>query len=227
MSAHSLCVDCWTQINFMTGPLCQSCGTKLPDLTPAGTACGACQAQAPTYTQARAVAVYDEGISPLILALKHGDRLDLVPLLSQMIVRVVQENAWPVECVVPVPLHRRRLWSRRFNQCAELARTTARSLETSYTPQALMRIKSTRSQGGLSRSQRYRNVRGVFDVPPVYQGTVEGRNILLVDDVFTTGATVMSAASALRKAGAAHVYVITLARVEAEQTSKDLSLPVR
>src|SRR5262249_23265836 len=145
-------------------------------------------------------------------ALKHADRLDLVPGFAHWLVRVGKAALDDSDVIVPVPLHRWRLWSRRYNQSAELARRLGREFRLPADPFVLIRSRSTPSQGVMvSAKARRRNVLAAFKVPD--PARIAGRKILLVDDVVTTGATVEACARALKRAGAAKVHVLALARV--------------
>jgi ComF family protein len=157
---------------------------------------------------------YDEKSRGPILALKHRDRLDLVPGFARWLDRSGRMLLDGADLIVPVPLHPRRLWNRRYNQAAELARHLGKSNGKSVEPAALARIRATPSQGAMpSASARRRNMRGAFQVPDSYQSAIRNRAILLVDDVLTTGATADACARVLKRSGASKVYVLALARV--------------
>jgi ComF family protein len=174
--------------------------------------CAACLAKPPAFDSARAILAYDEKSRGAILALKHADRLDLVPGFSRWLSRSGNALLKDSDLVLPVPLHPWRLWRRRYNQSAELARRLARDWALVYDPSALTRSRPTASQGAMASARaRRRNVLGAFKVPD--PARVAGRRGLLVDDVLTTGATVESCARALKRAGAARVQVLVLARV--------------
>jgi len=207
-----LCVACWNAVTFLEGPACACCGLPFPVDLGEGNFCAACLARPPAFDSARAILAYDENSRGAILALKHADRLDLVPGFARWLARAGRSALSRSEVIVPVPLHRFRLWRRRYNQAAELARRLGRQHGIGVEPAALIRTRPTESQGAMASARaRRRNVLGAFRVPDA--GTVAGRRVLLVDDVMTTGATAEACARALRRAGAAEVHVLALARV--------------
>lgn len=210
----ALCADCWPRYTFLSSPSCACCGFPFEfDPGPADPLCGACMARQPSYRRARAVLAYDEAVRPLILDFKHGDRTGVAPVLGRWLARAAAEMISEADCVVPVPLHRRRLFERRYNQSALLAAAIGRLSGLPVHTNLLVRRRATRSQGHLSPSARRRNVKGAFAPGPGGRPAVAGRRILLVDDVYTTGATVEECARVLLRNGAAHVDVVTLARV--------------
>lgn len=210
----ALCANCWQKIQFLDGPMCDCCGLPF-EVDPGGeTLCGACHARRPSFDKARAVMRYDEHSRGPILALKHGDRLDLAPPFSRWLGRGGRALLDETDVILPVPLHASRLWTRRYNQAAELARALSRLSGRSLNVLALTRSRATASQGAMrSAKARRRNMLGAFRVSPRHKSAIAGRNILLVDDVLTTGATVEACARALKRAGAEKVFVLALARV--------------
>jgi ComF family protein len=210
----SLCAKCWGAISFLDGAMCDCCGLPFEIDPGPGTLCGACHARPPAYDKARSVMRYDEASKTSILALKHSDRLDLVPGLSRWLTRAGRPLLASANLIVPVPLHRNRLWWRRYNQSAELARLVSRATGKPVEPLALVRRRATPSQGAMvSAKARRRNMLGAFGTDPARATALRGSNVLLIDDVMTTGATVEACARALKRAGASHVAVLTLARV--------------
>ncbi|HSR55416.1 MAG TPA: ComF family protein [Alphaproteobacteria bacterium] len=212
----ALCASCWSAIAFMAPPMCARCGYPFELDSGFGEEaglCGACLRNPPPYDRARAVFRYDEQSRSLVLGLKHGDKTHGVPAFGAWLARAAGPLAAEADLVAPVPLHRWRLFRRRYNQAALLATAVSRAAGIACMPGLLTRVRATPSQGRLSRSRRRLNVRGAFAVAPGHRPAVEGRRVLLIDDVLTTGATVEAAARCLTKAGAGAVDVLTLARV--------------
>jgi len=205
------CAACWSGITFLDGPGCACCGLPFPVALEGENVCAACLANPPAFDSARAIMAYDDKSRGAILALKHADRLDLVPGFARWLGRSGRAILSQCDLVVPVPLHPWRLWQRRYNQSAEMARRLARDFGLAF-ELALVRSRATPSQGAMASAKaRRRNVQRAFQVPQASQ--VAGKSVVLLDDVMTTGATVQACARALKRAGAARVHVLTLARV--------------
>ncbi|MCB1380845.1 MAG: ComF family protein [Alphaproteobacteria bacterium] len=170
-------------------------------------------ADPPAWDQARAAVAFDEASRPLVHALKYRDNQEAGLLMARMMVRAGRTLIERADLVVPVPLYRWRLWSRRFNQSAVLSREIGRVTGLPYRPDVLVRQRATRSQVGLDNAQRRKNVRGAFVVPAGTAAAVAGQTILLVDDVRTTGATVDACAEALRRSNAGQILVLSFALV--------------
>jgi ComF family protein len=213
--AGGLSVEAWSRIRFIDGPVCDGCGAPFEFDLGAGVRCAACMARPRAFAAARAACLYDEASREPILKLKHADRPDLGGLFALWIGRAARELVGEADAVAPVPLHPLRLLKRRYNQAAEIARPLARREGLAYLPDALVRRRRTETQAGKSGSGRRRNVAAAFEVPAGRRRLVEGRRILLVDDVMTTGATAEGCARALKAAGAARVDVAVVARVQA------------
>lgn len=211
--AQALCPTCWGDIGFIERPYCERLGTPFAIDLGEGLVSPAAIADPPVFTRARAVCRFDGTARELIHRLKYGDRTDLALTLGRMMAQAGRELLPNADLLVPVPLHRTRLWSRRFNQAAALAQIVSRQSGVPLAPLALARVKRTRQQVGLTRPQRADNLQGAFKVPPGARPQIEGRRILLVDDVLTTGATANAAARALLRAGADAVDILTFARV--------------
>ena len=209
----TLCGDCWRRARFIAPPACACCGLPFAEDLGADARCGACHRDPPAFERARAVMVYDTVSRDLILAFKHGDRTDMAPAFGRWLARAGAELLADAALVAPVPLHWTRLWRRRFNQAALIARQLGRDAGIPFAPDLLVRKRRTPTQAGLGYAGRRRNVRGAFRVPARRRGAVAGKRVLLVDDVLTTGATAEACAQALKRAGAAATDVLTLARV--------------
>lgn len=209
----SLCADCWNAVTFIAEPVCAACG--LPFEVPAGrdALCGGCLRRRPVFERARAALAYDDASRDMILAFKHADRTEAAPAFARWMARAGRDLTARADMVAPVPLHWRRFWRRRYNQSALLARALGGQAGIAVVPDLLVRARSTPSQGGLGRAARARNVRGAFRLNGRMAARVRGARVLLVDDVYTTGATVEACARVLLRAGAAAVDVLTLARV--------------
>lgn len=211
--AQALCPACWAGIGFIERPFCERLGTPFALDLGEGLLSPAAIADPPVFRRARAVCRFDGAARELVHRLKYDDRLELALTLGRMMTQAGRELLGEAEMIVPVPLHRTRLWSRRFNQAAALAQVVAKLSTVPLAPGLLARVKRTRQQVGLTRAQRIDNLQGAFKVPLAMRPRIEGRRILLIDDVLTTGSTVNASARALLRAGAAQVDVLTFARV--------------
>jgi ComF family protein len=208
-----LCPACWGQVRFIAEPCCACCGVPMEFDAGGEALCLQCLAERPAFDRARAVMLYDDFSRGLVLRFKHGDRLDPAAVFARWMARAGRPLLDGADFIAPVPLHWTRLIARRYNQSAILARHIALQGGPVFVPDLLARTRRTPSQGGMGRKERAGNVRGAFMVPPRHTGAIAGRRIVLVDDVLTTGATAGHCARALRKAGAAGVDILTLARV--------------
>ena len=214
-AAHGgLCATCWGAMRWIERPYCDVLGAPLGvdlgdrALSPLAIA------QRPPFARARAAVMFDALPRALVHRLKYRDDTGLARWMAPWMARAGAELIAECDLVVPVPLHRSRLVWRRFNQSAELSRAVARHAARDHAPELLARTRPTRRQVGLGHAERRRNVQGAFAVPQGARPRLEGRRVLLVDDVFTTGATVSAAARALKRGGAAGVDVLTFARVD-------------
>jgi ComF family protein len=209
-----LCGDCWHATPFVAGLVCDRCGVPLPGSDPDEHAvCDDCLAMARPWGRGRAALVYHDNARSLVLALKHADRLDLARPAAHWLHRAARPLLRPSQLVVPVPLHWTRLLRRTYNQAALLSAALAAVAGLEHCPDALVRSRTTGSQEGRNRDGRFANLVGAFRVPPRRKALVPGRDILLVDDVMTSGATFAAATEALMAAGARSVDVLCLARV--------------
>jgi ComF family protein len=212
-AAGALCPSCWHGFRFIAPPVCALCGQPFEYPVGDGAVCGACAKSPPQYDSARAALVYDDASRPLILAFKHGDRTRYAAAFGKWMMRAGAACLREGTIVVPVPLRRWRLLRRRYNQSVLLAWALARETGCRVAPDLLIRQRNTPPQGRLSRRARRRNVRSAFSVSEAGMRLVAGQSVVLVDDVYTTGATVEACARTLKSAGAKDVHVLTLARV--------------
>lgn len=210
----ALCGECWRQTPFVGGLVCDRCGVPLPGQDHGGVEyCDDCLALARPWQRGRAALLYRDKGRELVLALKHGDRQDLVRPASLWMARAAQPVMLPETLVVPVPLHRWRLLRRRYNQSALLSAALARRLGAAHCPDALIRLRPTQSQDGRGREARFDNLTGAIRVHPGRAARLKGRPVLLVDDVMTSGATLAACAEACLEAGSGPVATVVLARV--------------
>lgn len=208
-----LCPGCWSKLSFITPPYCERLGIPFAYDPGPGILSMQAIADPPAYGRARAAVRYDEIARTLVHALKYGDRLDLAPTLGRWMTQAGSTLLADADALVPVPLHWRRLWARRFNQSAALAKAVAAHGDVPVAHAALTRVKPTRQQVGLTASERALNVQGAFRVRAEARAEVAGRRLVLIDDVLTSGATIDACARALLRAGAAAVDVLVFARV--------------
>jgi len=210
----NLCATCFGKFTFLTRPYCQVCCLPFEAaVIEDEVMCGACMKDRPAFNRARAVFSYRDSGRTLVLKLKHADRTDAAAHLAGWMQRAGAELLADIDCIVPVPLHWRRLWMRTYNQSALLANVLGRSTHKSVIADGLIRTRATPSQGGLDRVQRRRNVIGAFKTNP--NADLKGKAVLLIDDVMTTAATADACSRALLRAGARQVEVLLLARVPA------------
>jgi ComF family protein len=213
VEGEGLCASCWSKRSFITRPYCERLGIPFVYDPGPGILSMEAIADPPAYNRARAAVRFDEISRDLVHALKYGDRLDLAPMMGRWISRAGREVLAEADALVPVPLHWRRLWTRRFNQSAMLAAAVSAASGVPMVTDALKRVKATVQQVGLSRSERAANVQGAFRVPEQGKAAVVGRRLIVLDDVLTSGVTVEGCARALLRAGASNVDVLVFARV--------------
>jgi len=215
----TFCPACWASLRFLEeAEGCARCGEPVGPGVMAfpGWQCARCLAEPPPFARARSAFLYGGAVREAILAMKHGDRTEHARTLAGQMARAVSGLlAEPDAVLVPVPLHRWRLWRRGYNQAALLAQALARETGRPWLPDALARVRATLPQQGLNREERRRNLRGAFRVTEAGRRKIAGRIVVLVDDVLTTGSTARHCARALLAAGATEVRVATLARVSA------------
>lgn len=213
VAGDGVCAQCWPKLSFIAPPYCPRLG--IPFIYDPGPGVLSMEAIAspPVYARARAALRYDDVARDMVHALKYQDRVDLAPVMGHWMARAGADLLRDADLVVPVPLHWRRAWSRRFNQSGHLAKAVSDVGKVPLHTALVKRVRRTEQQIGLSKSERALNVQGAFAVPPERRAEAHGRRIVLIDDVLTSGATVNACARALLRARAAQVDVLVFARV--------------
>jgi predicted amidophosphoribosyltransferase len=214
-TAGGLCASCWRDVAFLRGLVCDSCGVSLPgDDDGSPVYCDDCLATSRPWEKGRAVFSYRGAGRRLVLALKHGDRPDLAVPAAAWLEHAGRPVLRSEALIVPVPIHWTRLLKRRYNQSVELGRALSRKTDLDFCPDALVRVRRTPIQDGLGVEQRFANVVDAIEPHPKRLDRLKGRDVCLVDDVMTSGATLGVATEACLDAGARRVSVLVLARVE-------------
>jgi competence protein ComFC len=209
------CAKCRSNLISLAEPICEICGLPIPGPG----RCAACAQEQPSFRVLRSWSAFDGPIRNALHRLKYRRDLGLGDALAEHLVGFVQGLGWPVEMIVPVPLGAARLKERGYNQISLVARPLALAMGIAYAPHALIRARETRSQVGLTKSERHENVRGAFLAGNV---RLDGRVVLLIDDVATTGSTLSSCAEALCRAGARDVFALTVARALVQHAWKSV-----
>lgn len=214
-NGNGLCAHCWSRLSLIEPPYCARLGIPFAYDPGASLLSMEAIASPPAYDRARAAVRYDDISRALVHSFKYSDRLDLSPMMGQWMARAGRELLVEADALVPVPLHWRRLWARRFNQSAALAGVISVLTDVPVVHGGLRRVRATPQQVGKSKAERADNVQGAFRVAAEHGSDIAGRRLVLVDDVLTSGATADACARALLRAGAGHVDVLVFARVVA------------
>ncbi len=209
-----LCAICFRATGFVTEPCCQRCGMPFRHAAQGGLArsCDACTAEPPPWRMGRAALRYDDQARRIVLPLKYGDRLEIAAALAQHMARAGAALLRDADILIPVPLHRRRLLTRRYNQSALLAHAIGRAAGRDVVADGLRRTRPTQSLAGLTRRERARTVAGAFAIRPGREAAIVGRRVVLIDDVLTTGATAGACTLEMLAGGAARVDLLVGAR---------------
>ena len=211
---HRFCLQCWQSIEWLADPGCARCGLPFAFPQEAGAQCASCLADPPRFDRLRAAVAYGEVARRVALKLKYGGKPGVADTLASFMQRQMHVFGEPL-LLVPVPLHRWRIWRRGYNQAALIASALARRTGHPAELDVLRRVKHTPQLRGMGRSERMRAMRGAFAVREGSHARLQGRNVVLIDDVYTSGATANACAAALRRAGADAVNILCWARVVA------------
>ncbi len=209
----TLCLSCWQKLHFIDEPVCDANGTPFEFDQGEGALSAAAIADPPPWDKARAAVAFDDASKVLVHLLKYRDVHEAGIAMGRMMAGAGRKLLAECDLIVPVPLHRMRLWTRRFNQAGILAREVAKVSDKPFRHDLLLRGEATRPQVGLTAAERQKNVKRAFVISPEMQAVVDGKTVVLVDDVRTTGATAAACAVALKNAGAARVHVLSFALV--------------
>lgn len=210
---HQLCAICWTKMTFVGEPCCTICAWPFEFEERGQLVCGPCLDTPPSFTKARFVMAYNESSRPMIIRFKHHDAPYLAIGFAKLMHHAGQDVLQNAQALIPVPLHPLRLLWRQYNQSALLARHLSILSGVPFLPSVLRKQRYTRAQEGLSREKRLKNVQKAFHIPGKKKSSVEGKVVVLIDDVWTTGSTLSACCDTLKNNGAAEIRVLTLARV--------------
>lgn len=219
-ATNGICVDCWKHIKWISEPKCAICG--LPFTIPLQNICAECSKKHPYFDTAVSVFSYDNFSKKMILQFKNGDCTYMAWQFAQWMYRVGQGNLIDADMIIPVPISLFKRFRRRYNQAELLAMELSKLSGVTYEPRILRKVKSTLPQEGLSRLSRLKNLAGSFGVSEKYKSLLKDKNVVIVDDVMTTGTTVNECAKILKKYGCRYVSVLTIARVILNSSENDV-----
>jgi ComF family protein len=212
IAGGNFCVEDWNKLHFINKPACKICDSPFEFKVDQEMVCAICIQNKPQFDKALAVLNYDENSKILITNFKYFDQLDLAKYFSQIMFIKAKEILPEIDFIIPIPLHKLRLIKRKYNQAAFLAKNIANLSEKNAILDLLIRTKNNPPQAQLSQKDRRKNVAGIFKINEKYLPKIKGKNILIVDDVITTGSTVSACAKILKKNGANKIFVLTLAK---------------
>lgn len=218
MQHGALCIDCWSKLNFISNPYCNSCGIPFEFVVGDSLTCGDCITKNPSFDQARSAVVYDESCTKLITSFKYGDKTHHARILSKWIDLCGKDILNKTDFMIPVPIHLKRLRKRKYNQAALLAKYLQKDCKIPILYDGLIRVKNTPQQAGLSSYARMRNLSGAILFNQKYKHQLQGKTVTIIDDVMTTGSTLEVCSRVLKKAGIKKIYALTVARTIKEVT---------
>lgn len=208
-----ICANCWPYLEFISEPKCQICGFPFQFNIGASNLCASCLQQKPYFDSASALLKYNPHSKTIIHKLKYSDQLYLASFFAELLTNRTKDKVSNFDMVVCVPMHKKRLMMRRYNQAALLASNIAKLIKLPFISDILLKTRYDIPQTHLNRDQRLENVVGSFAVSPNASHALENKKVILVDDVYTTGATLNECSAVLKAAGCCHVHVLTLAKV--------------
>ena len=210
---HNVCAVCWQGLSFISDPQCVSCGMPFDFGVEGELSCAPCIDKPPAFNQMRSAVIYNDISRHLVLCFKHGDMLQISKLLSRWMINAGRDMVYNADVIIPVPLHRLRLLWRQYNQAALLVNQIAHFSGVKRQNEMLIRVRHTPSQGKKNYKDRVKNLKSAIAMNPRYSQDIKGKKVLLIDDVYTTGATIEECCRVLKSAGAESVDVLTFARV--------------
>lgn len=209
---NKICNECWGKCTFITKPYCSICSHPFEYETDENSICGACVASKPLYNRAISIFKYDDYSKKLIHKFKYKDQLHILDYFTNLILNMGKEVLDQADIIIPIPIHKHKLLKRGYNQAALLAMQIAKKREISYYPQLLTKNTNTPPQAGLNKSQREKNIKNSFQLNSSLAKQIEGKRILLIDDVITTGSTISECCKILKKAKPGKIFVLSLTK---------------
>jgi len=207
-----ICGECWAKLSFITKPYCASCSFPFAYENEQDMLCGNCIKDAPNYDKAISIMKYDEYCKKLIHKFKYQDQLHVLNYLTKFMINMGKELIRESDFICPVPMHKNKLLKRGYNQAALLAMNISKQCKINYLPDLIVKHKNIQAQAGLLKHQRVKNIKNSFQLNMKYQKKIEGKRILLIDDVITTGATITECCRMIRVAKPSKIFVLTLAK---------------
>lgn len=212
-SYGNLCSNCWSSIEFITDPMCKICGVPFEFDMDIDLICGQCAGTKQFFDHAISIFKYDENSKNLIYKFKYNDKTYLSKYFAKWIYKNIHTSINDYQYIVPVPLHRKRMRKRFYNQSSLIASYLAKLSKKTFLPNLLIKNRYDVPQTSLTKKQRLKNVKSSFAINPKLQSKIEGTKILLIDDVYTTGSTLNECSKILKKNGCNQITAVTLARV--------------